>query len=118
MKPALPSLLRMIAILLWIGGVVLGMLDAYGAARTAAPAEESLASRLPAVAEAVAMVLGLAGLGMVTYSIAEMIGTEPGTESKRALSELRHSMQRLESAVQRLSDQQREAMARGPGSFG
>jgi len=117
MKPALPGLLRMIAILLWIGGVVLGMLDAYGAARTPVSPEESLASRLPAVAEAVAMVLGLVGLGMVTYSIAEMIGTEPGTESTQALSELRHSMQRLESAVQRLSDQQREALARGPGNF-
>ena len=118
MKPALPGMLRVIAILLWIGGVVLGMLDAYGAARAPVLPEESLASRLPAVAEAVAMVLGLVGLGVVTYSIAEMIGIEPGPESKQALSELRHSMQRLESAVQRLSDQQREALARGPANFG
>jgi len=118
MKPALPGMLRVIAILLWIGGVVLGMLDAYGAARAPVLPEESLASRLPAVAEAVAMVLGLVGLGAVTYSIAEMIEIEPGIESKQALSELRHSMQRLESAVQRLSDQQREASARGAGNFG
>jgi len=66
MKPALPGLLRMIAILLWIGGVVLGMLDAYGAARTPAPPEEPLASRLPAVAEAVAMVLRMPARTMIS----------------------------------------------------
>jgi hypothetical protein len=118
MKPALPGMLRMIAILLWIGGVVLGMLDAYGAARAPVLPGESLASRLPAVAEAVAMVLGLVGLGAVTYAIAEMIGVEPGIELKRELAELQNSMRRLESAVQRLSDQQREALAHNSGEAG
>ena len=54
----LPGVLRLIAILLLVGGVCLGPLDAYGAAKSPVLPEETVRNRLPALAEAVTMVRG------------------------------------------------------------
>ncbi len=108
------------AIILVVGGIFLGLLDAYGAARMPVAAEESFASRLPALAQAVAMVLGLVALGGVMYGLGMMLeaGTGTGTEQDaiRTNSELRQSLQKLESAVQRLVEQRSESPAHGPGA--
>jgi hypothetical protein len=112
MKSALPGVLRLMAIFLLVGGVCLGILDAYGAARSPVSPEESFASRLPALAGAVAMVFGLVGLGGLMYGLGAMMEAGPdagaSAESTRNISELRQSLQKLESAVQRLADQRSE----------
>jgi hypothetical protein len=112
MKSALPGVLRLMAIFLVVGGVCLGILDAYGAARSPVSPEENFASRLPALAGAVAMVFGLVGLGGLMYGLGALMeaGTDAGAsaESVRNISELRQSLQKLESAVQRLADQRSE----------
>ena len=76
MKTALPGVLRLIAIILVVGGVTLGILDAYGLAKMPISGEESLGSRLPLVVQAVAMVLGMVGIGVLMYALAEMIESE------------------------------------------
>jgi hypothetical protein len=123
MKSALPGILRLMAIILVVGGIFLGLLDAYGAARMPVAAEESFASRLPALAQAVAMVLGLVALGGVMYGLGMMMeaGAGTGTEqdASRTSSELRQSLQKLESAVQRLIDQRSDSpAAHGPAHLG
>lgn len=121
MKPELPGILRLLAIFSLIGGVVLGVLDAYGVARMPVSPDESLAARLPALVEAVAMVLGLIGLGVLLYGIAELMTVQPAVDSaketKQSLADLRQSVQRLQSAMDDLIDRQREAAAHGPASF-
>ncbi|MGD0461324.1 MAG: hypothetical protein ABSB74_02430 [Tepidisphaeraceae bacterium] len=115
MKSALPSVLRVMAILLLVGGICLGVLDAYGAARTPVSPEESFASRLPALAQAVAIVLGLVGVGGLMYGLGALMETGPdagaNAEWTRNISELRQSLQKLESAVQRLLDPRSEPQA-------
>src|ERR1700677_2248421 len=102
MKTALPGVLRLIAIILIVGGVVLGLLDAYGMAKMPISGEESLGSRLPLVVQAVAMVLGMVGLGALMYALAEMIESGPANnlarekETKQAISDLHTGMQRIE----------------------
>jgi hypothetical protein len=123
MKSALPGLLRQMAILLLIGGICLGLLDAYGAARSPVSPEESFASRLPALAGAVAMVLGLVGLGGLMYGLGTVMETGPdaGTNEEFAknFSELRQSLQKLELVVQHLADQKNEHHAsHGPAHLG
>lgn len=122
MKSALPGVLRLIAILLLVGGVCLGMLDAYGAAKSPVLPEETFASRLPALAEAVAMVLGLVGLAVLMYGLAAIVeaGTDVAAngEFTRSMSELRQSVQKLETAVQRLAEQRSESPGHGPASLG
>jgi hypothetical protein len=121
MKSELPGILRLLAILSLIGGVVLGVLDAYGVAKMPVSPEESLAARLPALVEAVAIVLGLIALGVLLYGSAELLSNQAAVESsketKQALGEFRQSMQRLQSAVDDLADRQRDAAAHGPASF-
>jgi hypothetical protein len=76
------------------------------------------------VAQAVAMVLGLVGLGTLIYGMSEIIESEPASnfpkdnEIKQTLSDLRQSIQRLESAIQRLADHQKGAIAHGPANIG
>jgi hypothetical protein len=124
MKTALPGVLRLIAIILVVGGVVLGVLDAYGTAKMPISGEESLGSRLPAVAQAAAMVLGMVGLGALMYALAETIESGPANnparekETKQAISDLHQSMQRIEMAIQRVADQQKEMATRGPANLG
>jgi hypothetical protein len=122
MKSALPGILRLVAIILVAGGVILGILDAYGAARMPVEADVSVASRLPALTGAVAMVLGLVGLGVLLYALAELLEPKPVEEQSKApskeIAELGMSLQRLEAAVQRLSDQHREAANSGPAHLG
>ena len=124
MKTALPGILRLIAIILFVGGVVLGILDAYGMAKMPVSGEESLGSRLPALAQAVSMVLGLVGIGALMYGLGEVIESAPGhdpgkdKETKHALSELHQSVHRLELAIQRVADQQKEAVTHGPANLG
>jgi hypothetical protein len=124
MKTALPGVLRLIAIILVVGGVLLGVLDAYGTAKMPISAEESLGSRLPAVAQAVAMVLGMVGLGALMYALAETIESGPANnparekETKQAISDLHQSMQRLELTIQHVADQQKEMATRGPANLG
>jgi outer membrane protein assembly factor BamD (BamD/ComL family) len=124
MKTALPGVLRLIAIILVVGGVVLGVLDAYGVAKLPISGEESLGSRLPLVVQAVAMALGMVGLGVLMYALAEMIESGPANnaakekETRQALSELHQSMQRLELAVQHVADQQKETATHGPANLG
>jgi len=123
MKSALPGVLRLTAIFLLVGGICLGVLDAYGAARSPVSPEENFASRLPALAEAVAMVLGLVGLGGLMYGLGTLMETGPdgaaNAESSRNISELRQSLQKLESAVQRLVDQKSEPpVGHGPAHLG
>jgi outer membrane protein assembly factor BamD (BamD/ComL family) len=106
MKSALPGVCRIVAILLLAGGICMGVLDAYGAARAPISPEETLAGRLPALAEAVAIVLGLAGLSVLMYGMAVMMEAEPEVAADgdwgTQISELRQSVQRLETAVHRL----------------
>jgi len=115
MKSALPSVLRMLAILLLAGGICLGVLDAYGAAKSPVSPEESFASRLPALAQAVAIVLGLAGVGGIMYGLGTLMETEPDAgsngELSRNISELRQSLQKLESAAQRMVEARSEPPA-------
>ncbi|HEX4053415.1 MAG TPA: hypothetical protein VHX86_04045 [Tepidisphaeraceae bacterium] len=122
MKSALPGVLRLIAILLLVGGVCLGALDAYGAAKSPVLPEETFASRLPALAEAVTMVLGLVGLAVLMYGLAVIMeagaGPSDNAELTRSISELRQSGQKLETAVQRLVEQRGESPAHGPASLG
>ncbi|HEY1921602.1 MAG TPA: hypothetical protein VGG44_02460 [Tepidisphaeraceae bacterium] len=122
MKSALPGVLRLTAIILVVGGIFLGILDAYGAARMPVSAEESFASRLPALVQAVAIVFGLVALGGVMYGLGMMMenpgaGTEQ--DSIRGNAEIRQSIQKLESAVQRLVEQRSESpAAHGPAHLG
>jgi hypothetical protein len=122
MKSALPGILRLVAIILVAGGVILGVLDAYGAAKMPVEGDVSVGSRLPALTSAVAMVLGLVGLGVLLYSLAELLEPKPVEEQPKAppkeIAELGMSLQRLEAAVQRLSDQHREAASSGPAHLG
>jgi outer membrane protein assembly factor BamD (BamD/ComL family) len=124
MKTALPGVLRLIAIILIVGGVVLGLLDAYGMAKMPISGEESLGSRLPLVVQAVAMVLGMVGLGVLVYALAEIIESGSATnpakekEAKQTFSDLHQSMQRLELAIQHVTDQQKEMATRGPANLG
>jgi hypothetical protein len=124
MKSALPGILRLIAIILVVGGVILGLMDAYGTARMPISVEDSVGSRLPAVAQAVAIVLGLIGMGVLMYGIAETIGSDPANiaaaenEIKQTVADLHLSMQRLESAIQHVVDLQKEAITRGPANLG
>jgi outer membrane protein assembly factor BamD (BamD/ComL family) len=124
MKTALPGVLRLIAIILIVGGVVLGLLDAYGMAKMPISGEESLGSRLPLVVQAVAMVLGMVGLGVLVYALAEIIESSSATnpakekETKQTFSDLHQSMQRLELAIQHVTDQQKEMATRGPANLG
>src|SRR5215469_7677162 len=122
MKSALPGILRLVAIILVAGGVILGVLDAYGAAKMPVEGDVSVGSRLPALTGAVAMVLGLVGLGVLLYSLAELLEAKPVQEESKTpskeIAELGMSLQRLEAAVQRLSDQHREAANSGPAHLG
>jgi hypothetical protein len=121
MKPELPGILRLLAIFSLIGGVILGILDAYGVARMPVGPDESLAARLPALMEAVAIVLGLIGMGVLMYGIAELMSFKPSDdvakETRQSLAELRQSMQRLQSGVEDLLDRQRDAAAHGPANL-
>jgi hypothetical protein len=105
----------LLAILLLVGGICLGVLDAYGAARSPVSPEESFASRLPALAQAVAIVLGLAGVGGLMYGLGTLMETEPDAgsygELSRNISELRQSLQKLESAAQRFVEARSEPPA-------
>jgi outer membrane protein assembly factor BamD (BamD/ComL family) len=123
MKSALPGILRLIAILLLIGGVVLGILDAYGAARAPVALDESFAVRLPALAEAVAMVLGLVGLAALLYGLATILDTPAAApsdngESRRLLAELRQSVTHMESAIDRLAEQGSDPVHHTPANLG
>jgi len=114
-------------ILLVVGGVLLGIMDAYGMAKMPISGEESMGSRLPLVAQAVSMVLGLVGVGALLYGVADMIQAAPENsgskekEPKLAIADLQQSIQRLETAVQRVADQQRESashVSTALGNFG
>jgi hypothetical protein len=119
MKQALPHILRLMGILLVFGGAILGILDVYGIARMPVSGEESLASRLPVLAQAISMVLGMAGLGALMYGFSEWLAAAGSNSSassekeiRQSVVELGQSLQRLEAAVSRVSDQQRETANR------
>ena len=122
MKSALPGILRLVAIILVSGGVILGVLDAYGAARMPVGPEDTMASRLPGLVSAVAMVLGLVGLGVLLYAIAELMEVKPVEEAPKGpskeIAELGVTLSRLEGAVHRLADQHRELANSGPAHLG
>ena len=124
MKTALPGILRLMAIILVVGGVAMGVMDAYGMAKMPVSGAESFGSRLPALAQAVAMVLGLVGLGVLMYGLAEMseagAGRDPARdkESKQRLADIHRSMQTIELAIQHVADQQKDATTRGPANLG
>jgi outer membrane protein assembly factor BamD (BamD/ComL family) len=114
MKSALPGVLRLIAFFLLGGGILLGGLDAYGAARMVVSPDESMAGRLPMLAEAVAIVLGLGGLGALLYGVAgllEVADTNPAGNPARqsdvpdkamlqAMAELHTAIDRLPATLQ------------------
>lgn len=124
MKSALPGILRLIAIILVIGAVVLGLMDAYGIARMPVATEESLGSHLPVVAEAVAIVFGLIGVGVLMYSLAELMQSDPSEKSvkdkeiQQTITDLTQTLLRLETAIAHVADQQKEATAHGPAHLG
>ena len=123
MKSALPGILRLVGIILSAAGVLLGVLDAYGMARMPVGSDVSMGSRLPGLAGAVAMVLGLVGLGILLYALAELIEAKPAepVENKgpsKEVAELGVSLQRLEAGMQRLADQHREHVNSGPAHLG
>jgi len=76
------------------------------------------------VVQAVAMVLGMVGLGVLVYALAEIIESSSATnpakekETKQTFSDLHQSMQRLELAIQHVTDQQKEMATRGPANLG
>jgi hypothetical protein len=121
MKAEMPGILRLLAILSLIGGVVLGVLDAYGVAKMPVSADISMAARLPALVEAVAIVLGLIALGVLLYGVAELMSAQVAADSnqdtRQAMTELRQSMQRLQTAVDELAEHQRDAASHGPANF-
>jgi outer membrane protein assembly factor BamD (BamD/ComL family) len=123
MKSALPGILRLVGIILAAAGVILGVLDAYGMARMPVGSDVSMGSRLPGLAGAVAMVLGLVGLGILLYALAELLEAKPAepVENKgpsKEVAELGISLQRLEASIQRLADQHREQVNSGPAHLG
>jgi outer membrane protein assembly factor BamD (BamD/ComL family) len=73
MKSALPGVLRAIAGLILFGGIALGGLDAYGAAKMEGPPDQSIAQRLPALSQAVAIVLGLGGIAIGLWAAAAIL---------------------------------------------
>jgi hypothetical protein len=102
--------------------VVLGVLDAYGAARAPVNSDLPLPSRLPALAEAVAMVLGLVGLGALLYGVGTNLEAEaaadPNKDIKDSISSLGQSIQRLEAALKEIGDRQRDEASHGPAHLG
>jgi len=124
MKSVLPGVMRLVAILLLIAGVVLGILEAYGTARLPVTPDETFASRLPALTETVAMVLGLVGLGVLIYGVAETLESVTlesqlrAKESMGAIGDLQQAIRRNELAIDRLGDQFKESSLRGPAHLG
>jgi outer membrane protein assembly factor BamD (BamD/ComL family) len=108
MKSALPGILRLISLFLLIGGIGLGVLDAYGAARMPSGPDETMSSRLPMLAQAVAIMLSLGGLAAILYGVAaivESVGNETGVSPGlgQTLHRLSESMEKLRGAMEKPS---------------
>jgi hypothetical protein len=109
MKSALPGVLRLIAGLILFGGIALGGLSAYGAAKMEGSPEDSIAQRLPALTEAVAIVLGLGGIAIGLWAIAAMLeqmeglpagGTSTGADRGGVDPGFRAEIEKLRAAIE------------------
>jgi hypothetical protein len=124
MKSALPGVMRLVAVLLLIAGVVLGIFEAYGNAKAPITGDETFAARLPALTETVAMVLGLVGIGVLIYGVAETLDSvllsaqARREDSLSAMADLQQSIRRTELAIERVGDQIKETSIRGPAHLG